>query len=112
MTVKIPVPLTPEEETKLQAQAKAEGVSIDALLRRAVLQMITAIPQTDSGPLSAEQWEKEFEEWLDGLPILPTLSDEAISRESIYTREDEWREMQGLLVTNVMPRTFDRQQPP
>jgi len=59
MTVKIP--LTPEEETKLQAQAKVEGVSVDALLRRAVLQIIAA-PETGGGQLSIEQWEKEFEE--------------------------------------------------
>jgi len=89
MAVKIS--LTPEEETKLQAQAKAEGVSVDTLLRRAVLQIITATPKADTGTLRAEEWEKEFEEWLDGLPTLPMLSDEAISRENIYTREDEWR---------------------
>jgi hypothetical protein len=88
MTVKIP--LTPDEETKLQAQAKVAGVSVDALLRRAVLQIIGA-PEAGIGQLSAEEWEKEFEAWLDVLPPLPTLSDEAISRESIYTREDEWR---------------------
>jgi hypothetical protein len=89
MTVKIPVSLTQEEETKLQAQAKAEGISVDVLLRRAILQVISSSP--DSGQISAEHWEREFEEWLDGLPTLATLSDEAISRESIYTREDEWR---------------------
>jgi hypothetical protein len=87
MTVRIP--LSPEEETKLQEQAKVEGVSVDALLRRAVLQIIAATET--GGGLSVEQWEKEFEEWLDGLPPLPTLSDEAISRENTYTREDEWR---------------------
>ena len=50
-----------------------------------------ARPQGKSEELSAEQWEKEFEEWLDSLADIPTLSDEAISRESVYTREDEWR---------------------
>ena len=75
----------------LLAQAKAQGVSVDDLLRRAVLQMITATPDMGAQELSAEQWEKEFDEWLDTLPDMPTLSDEAISRESIYTREDEWR---------------------
>ncbi len=30
-------------------------------------------------------------EWLDTMPDVPPLSDEALSRESIYTREDEWR---------------------
>ena len=91
MTVTIPVPLTTEEQATLLAQAKAQGVSVDSLLRKAVLHIIASAPDIDSQQLSAEQWEKEFEEWLDSLPNMPTLSNEAISRESIYTREDEWR---------------------
>jgi hypothetical protein len=91
VAVTVPVPLTPEEETALLAQAKAQGVSVDSLLRQAVLRIISAAPQGDAEPSSAQQWEKEFGEWLDSLPSLPALSDEAISRESIYTREDEWR---------------------
>jgi hypothetical protein len=91
MTVTIPVPITTEERATLLAQAKAQGVSIDVLLRRAVLQMIAAAPDVDSQELSLDQWEKEFDEWLDSLPTMPTLSDNAISRENIYTREDEWR---------------------
>ena len=39
--------------------------------------------------LSFEQWEKEMNELIDSFPQSPLLSDEAISRESIYTREDE-----------------------
>ena len=39
--------------------------------------------------LSQEEWEKELDEFIDLLPQTPILSDEAISRESIYTREDE-----------------------
>jgi hypothetical protein len=91
MAVTVPVPLTAEEETALLAQAKAQGVTVDSLLRQAVLRIISADPQVKPDQFSAERWEKEFEEWLDSLPSLPTLSDEAISRESIYTREDEWR---------------------
>ena len=91
MKVTVPVPLTSEEQAALAAQAKAQSVSVDALLRKAVLRIIAAAPEVNQQQLSAEQWEKEFEEWLDGLPDIPTLSDEAISRESIYTREDEWR---------------------
>jgi len=86
MAVTIPVSLTAEEQASLFAQAKAEGVSVDVLLRRAVLQIIAAAPDVTSQQLTADEWEKEFEEWLDSMPDLPTLSDEAISRESIYTR--------------------------
>ena len=91
MAVTIPVSLTPEEQASLVAQAKAEGVSVDVLLHRAVLQIIAAAPDVTPQQFTADQWEKEFNEWLDSLPAMPTLSDEAISRESIYTREDEWR---------------------
>ena len=91
MAITVPVSLTPEEQATLLTQAKIQGVSVDSLLRQAVLRIISAAPQVNSEPLSAEQWEKEFGEWLDSLPSSPALSDEAISRESIYTREDEWR---------------------
>jgi hypothetical protein len=91
MAITVPVPLTSDEETALLAQARAQGVSVDSLLRQAVLRIIYTDPQIEKDQFSEEQWEKEFEEWLDSLPSLPALSDEAISRESIYTREDEWR---------------------
>jgi hypothetical protein len=91
MAVTVPVPLTIEEEAALVAQAKAQGVSVDSLLRQAVLRIISAAPQVNQEQFSAQQWEQEFGEWLDSLPNLPSLPDEAISRESIYTREDEWR---------------------
>ena len=91
MAVTVPVPLSTEEEAALLAQAKAQGVSVDSLLRQAVLRIISAAPQGDPEQVSPQQWEKEFGEWLDSLPSLSALSDEAISRENIYTREDEWR---------------------
>ena len=91
MAVTVPVFLTPEEQAALVAQAKAQGLPVDALLRKAVLHIIAAPSDVNPEQLNAEQWVKEFEDWLDGLPDMPMLSDEAISRESIYTREDEWR---------------------
>lgn len=36
-------------------------------------------------PLSHEEWKKALQEWIDSFPTdTPLLSDEAISRESIY----------------------------
>ena len=91
MAVTFSIDVTPEEQAVLEMKAKAQGVSIDSLLRQTVLQVISSVPHGNPPEMSADQWEKEFEEWLDSLPNMPTLSDEAISRESIYTREDEWR---------------------
>jgi hypothetical protein len=48
---------------------------------------------TDHSPkqLTAEEVDKRLEEAADLIPGgIPPLSDEAMSRESIYTREDDW----------------------
>jgi len=89
----VPVPLTSEEEAALIAQAKAQGITVDSLVRKAVLQVIAsgsgASPQS-AFALSAEEFDKAFDEIADMIPEdAPPLSD-ALSRESIYTREDEW----------------------
>ena len=89
----VPVPLTAEEEAALIAQAKAQGISVDSLLRRAVLQVISSnagITQP-ALPVTVEEFDKAFDEIADMIPEdVPPLSDEALSMENIYTREDEW----------------------
>ncbi len=73
MAVTVPESLTAEEQAALLAQAKVLGVSVD--LRG----------------LSVEELDNAFEQAADLIPAAtPSLSDEALSRESIYTREDEW----------------------
>ena len=90
----VPVPLTSEEEAALIAQAKAQGVSVNSLVRKAVLQMISSSSGTSlqaALPLTAEEFDKAFDEIADLIPKdAPTLSDAALSRENIYTREDDW----------------------
>ena len=92
---KVPVSLTPEEEAALVAQAKAQGVSVDSLLRKAILQFISASAETTQlrPQLTEEEFDRAFDEIADTIPEgIPPLSDEALSRESIYTREDEWNQ--------------------
>jgi hypothetical protein len=92
---KVPVSLTPEEEAALVAQAKAQGVSVDSLLRKAILQFISASAETTQlrPQLTEEEFDRAFDEIADTiLEGIPPLSDEALSRESIYTREDEWNQ--------------------
>ena len=90
----VPVPLTSDEEAALIAQAKAQGISVDSLVRKAVLQIISANCGTSlqlAFPLTAEEFEKAFDEIAEMVPAdVPPLSDAALSRESIYTREDDW----------------------
>ena len=92
---KVPVSLTPEEKAALVAQAKAQGVSVDSLLRKAILQFISASAETTQPrpQLTEEEFDRAFDEIADTIPEgIPPLSDEALSRESIYTREDEWNQ--------------------
>jgi len=90
MTVTIPVPLTAEEQVILIAKAKAQGVSVDSLLRMAVLNIISPAPDSKP-PISVEEFDNAFEEIADMIPPgIPSLPDEALRRENMYTREDEW----------------------
>jgi hypothetical protein len=91
MAITVSVPLTTEEQAALQAQAKAQGESVDSLLRKAIHQNISAAPELrPQQQLSPEELEKAFEQIADIIPDnVPDIPDEALSRESIYTREDE-----------------------
>ena len=90
MTFMVPVPLTSDERAALETQAEAQGVSVDSLLRKAVLQVISG-KSAAKAPLTPEEIDRAFEEIADMIPEgLPPLSDQGLSRESIYSREDEW----------------------
>jgi hypothetical protein len=47
-----------------------------------------SIPLNVNPDDASEQWEKEFDEWLDSFPRQPVLSEEAFSRENWYS--DRW----------------------
>jgi hypothetical protein len=89
MTVTLHLP--PELATNLATQAQARGITIDALLTLWLASFAgRQIPSQKRSIADLEKWEKDLDDWLDTVPELPTLSDEAVSRESIYTREDNW----------------------
>jgi hypothetical protein len=82
--------LRPEVEAQLVAQANAKGLSLQDYLKRMVeLQASARAALTSVPAMSHEEWERGFEALIDSFPQQPVLSDEAISRDSIYTREDE-----------------------
>ena len=87
----VTIELPPDIEAGLQAQAQAQGLGVadyvQNLLRRQV--MAGPNPVTTSRPayeLSPEEWIREFRAWSQSHAHddLPVLSDEAMSRESIY----------------------------
>jgi hypothetical protein len=83
MTVTLDIPK--EIEAGLVAQARTRGLTLEAYLQ----QMIQAQGRAmDTSALSAEEWVHELEAWVESFPNTPVLSDEAISRASMYP--DRW----------------------
>jgi hypothetical protein len=76
--------LPPELEAELLPQAQAKGVPLDVYVK-SILKEHVDPPRP---ALSMEEWEKAMEEFAAGFPQTPLLSDEAISRESIYSRDE------------------------
>lgn len=83
--------LEPEIESRLMAQAAAQGTSVEALLKTLVESLVRTSPQPTPLTLSPTERAERFINWAKSHSRIkaPLLTDEAISRESIYTREDE-----------------------
>ncbi len=80
------VQITPEVEKRLEAEAGELGLT-PAEYVRVVLERMFSRPERPPLWMTAtkEEWLKAFNAWMDSHdPTLPPLSEEAISRESIY----------------------------
>ena len=77
------IDLKPEVEAGLAAQARAKGISVAEYVRSLLEQFAQIRPQ-----MTGEQRVKAMHEWAKGFPQVAPLSDEAISRESLYSRDE------------------------
>jgi hypothetical protein len=95
----ITLELSPETEILLTAQANAQGVSVQQLIQNAVELLLATSNSANSNtpsqldPNSTEEWIQAFLNWSNSHSLdTPLLSNEAVSRESIYRdREDAQR---------------------
>jgi len=86
MTITIELP--PDLEARFVAEAKSRGVSVVEVVKA---YLYHAPPEPSPKQLTAGEVDRGLEEAADLIPEgIPPLSDEAMSRESIYTREDYW----------------------
>lgn len=85
----IMVDLPPAVEAILAIKARVKGVPIGEFVRDYLVEHVLPVRPED---LTPEELDAAFEEIADMIPQdqVP-LSDAAISREAIYTREDEMR---------------------
>ncbi len=77
------IELSTEIEAGLLAQAEAQGLALPQYVQHLLREQV---PDSSSAPLSAVERATAWRESVKGLPHTPPLSDEAISRESIYGR--------------------------
>jgi hypothetical protein len=74
----------PEVASKIQAQARERGVSVDVYLRELIDQEGTE--SESSNGLSSQERVRLLREWASGHSTnTPLLSDEAIDREQVYS---------------------------
>ena len=80
--------LKPEIEEELVARARAVGLSTAEFVNRELERLVASTPPTSK--LTPAERARLLTEFLASHPVGgPPLSDYAVSRESIYTREDE-----------------------
>jgi hypothetical protein len=79
MTVTITLP--PDIEADLLAQARAHGLDLPQWVEHVLREQV---PAREGAGLSPAQRADAWRESVRGLPHTPPLSDDAISRESIY----------------------------
>jgi hypothetical protein len=82
--------LKPELEACLIAQAAKQGVSVEKILENFIELLTATSDRSNRAVLPAPDRAEQFGHWAKGHAFnAPPLSDRAISRDRIYTREDE-----------------------
>jgi len=87
--------ISQETQALIAREARKEGVSVDTWLQRLVKEHETSAGPAPGQPdipsiahlqkTDPQEWARQFRAWADGHdPKIPVLSDEAMSRESIY----------------------------
>jgi hypothetical protein len=77
--------LSPEKEAAFTAQAQARGLSLEQWMLEVADQHVPPVSIAHLQKSNPEEWARYFDAWVDGHnPNTPVLSDEAMSRESIY----------------------------
>jgi len=83
--------LKPEIEARLREKAAERGLPVERFLESVIeLDVSRGGERPFHETATIEEWEKALTEWVNmERPRHPTLSDEAISRESIYRERED-----------------------
>jgi hypothetical protein len=83
MTVTLDLP--PDKEAAFQAEAQARGLSLKQWMLEVADQQVQPVSIAHLQKTDPQEWARHFDAWVDSHnPNGPVLSDEAMSRDSIY----------------------------
>jgi hypothetical protein len=84
----IQIGLKPEIEAELKTRAQRDGIPLSQYVQRILEQQVPVLPREST--LTPEEREKAFKEWAENFPYRRStpLSDDAISREGMYRRDE------------------------
>jgi hypothetical protein len=81
----VTIELSDEKAAALRAQAEAHGLTVERWLEQIAEQHAQPVSIAHLQKTNPEEWARQFRAWADSHdPNTPVLSDEAMSRESIY----------------------------
>ena len=81
----VTIELSDEKAAALKAQAEAHGLTVERWLERIAEQHVQPASIAHLQKTNPKEWALQFDAWVDSHdPKTPVLSDEAMSRESIY----------------------------
>lgn len=79
------IELSDEKAAALKAQAEARGLTVERWLEQIAEQHVQPVDVAHLQKTNPIEWARQFDAWVNGHdPNTPVLSDEAMSRESIY----------------------------
>jgi hypothetical protein len=83
MTVTLHLP--PDKEAAFEAHARARGLSLEQWMLELAEQSVQPVSIAHLQKTNPQEWARQFRAWADSHdPRIPVLSEEAMSRESIY----------------------------
>ena len=81
----VTIELSDEQAAALKVQADAQGLTVERWLEQIAAQFAPSTSIAHLQETNPEEWGRQFHQWAEGHDrTTPLLSDQAISRDSIY----------------------------